>query len=196
MILIFALKDVLLLAIFFVVISLPLLEIFVLPVIKLGGILVCLRVSYVYAVNNMSNVIVIYGSNNRARVTQVFAIIGLLIILAFAFSEHKNYQERLVIRDICIQFGQALAQGEHKTAYNLMSPDYQQTYSFAQFIAREGREVWSCGPAGKYLVVAVQKGGTEASITHYPPGGLNVEIFFEKVNHQWYLTGKVRLFEL
>jgi hypothetical protein len=148
-----------------------------------------LGISYIYYVHNVDAA---WERTGRARVRLVFAAISLLIILAFTLSEYTRYRDRLAVRDVCLQFDQAIAQGEYDTAYELMSPNYRQTHSLVQFKAERGsRGCLGTRPNTQHLVVLYF--GGEAGVMNYPIApSLNTMILFEKVNRQWYLTGKVK----
>jgi hypothetical protein len=125
-------------------------------------------------------------------------MIGLLVVLAFVFSEYKNNQEELVIRDVCAQFDSAVRQRDYETAYEFMSPNYRQNHSLSQFIGGEfgegnisGGRI-TCEYRGKSVsVVLLHPRAKVASVIHTPFGSLNTEIFLRKVGDKWYFTGKI-----
>jgi len=146
----------------------------------LGGIVVCLTVSYIYIVKRRGN---------KTRVTLVYAIIGLLAISNYVFSEYRARQEEVVIRDICAQFNQAMTREDYETAYEFMLPDYRQTHSLAEF----KRDQWwfTCPP---FMTVSIRHPVTrKASISQ--GGSLRYVFFLEKLDHQWYFTGEYRAYQ-
>lgn len=171
----------------------PLIERFVFQVVTFGAITACLTISYIYIVNR---------SANKARVRLIYAFIGLMVALAFVFSEYENHQEKLAITDVCTQFDLAVAHRDYETAYEFMSPDYRQTHSLAQFIGGEfgegiavGRRVTCEYPHTRVTVVLLHPKAREASVTHTPMGSLIMEILLEKVGDRWYFTGEIRHFQ-
>ncbi|MAU00493.1 MAG: hypothetical protein CL608_25400 [Anaerolineaceae bacterium] len=161
---------------------------FSLQAVIFGGIIACLIVSYPHIVNR---------SANKVRVRLLYAIMGLLVVLAFVFSEYQNYQEKLVVSDVCTQFDSTVRRRDFETAYEFMSPSYRQTHSLAQFIAGEFGEGTgvggriTCEQRSKSVrVVLVHPSARKASVIRTPFGSLNTEIFLEKIGGSWYFTGK------
>lgn len=153
---------------------------FVLRAVILGGVVVCLAVPYIY---------VIKRSDNKTQVRQVFAIIGLLVLSVYVFSEHQTRREEQAIRDFCARFNAAIAQEAYETAYEFMSPDYQQTHSPAEFISDKRWFICS-----EYMRVSILHPITRtASINQ--GGSLRYVFFLEKVDHQWYFTGEYRVYQ-
>jgi hypothetical protein len=163
----------------------------ILQIFALGGIAACLTLSYFYFANK---------SANKGRVRVVYAGIGLLVALAFVFSEYQHQQEKLIIRDVCTQFDLAVAGRDYETAYEFMSPNYRQTHSLAQLITGAGSRL-TCGyPFNRptfsksVRVVLLHPRARNASVIHTPFGSLNTEILLEQVDGKWYLTGETRHF--
>lgn len=151
----------------------------VLRAIILGGIVVCMAVTYVYIAER---------SDNKTRIRQVYAIIGLLIFSAYVFSEYQTRQEEVAIRAICTQFDQAVVREDYETAYQFMLPDYRQTHSLAEFMASRR---FTCSP---YMGISILHPATrKASIIK--SGSLRYVFFLEKLDHQWYFTGEYRVFQ-
>jgi hypothetical protein len=146
----------------------------------LGGIVVCLAVSYIY---------VIKRSDNKTRVRQIYAIIGLLVLSVYVFSEHQTRQEEQAIRDFCARFNAAMAREAYETAYEFMSPDYRQTHSPAEFIS--DKRWFTCS---EYMRVSILHPVTRtASISQ--GGSLRYIISLKKVDHQWYFTGEYHVYQ-
>jgi hypothetical protein len=161
---------------------------FIFQAIIFAGITACLIASYIHIVKR---------GTNKVRVRLIYTMIGLLVVLAFVFSEVKNNQEKQVIRDVCAQFDIAVGYRDYETAYEFMSPDYRQNHSLAQFIEGKFEEGNSngvritCGHRYKSVtVLLLHPGARAASVTHTPFGSLNTEIFLRKVGDKWYFTGK------
>ena len=164
---------------------------FILQAVAFVGITACLTISYMIIVNR---------TTNKERVKLVYAVIGLLIALSFVFSEYQNHQEKLTIRDVCIQYDLAVGRNDFETAYEFMSPNYRQIHSLAQFTAGEGSRL-TCGYPSITLtfskslrVLLLYPKAREASVIQIPFGSLNTEILLEQVDGRWYLTGKTRSF--
>ena len=150
--------------------------------VTFGSITASLTASYIYIVNR---------SANKARVRLIYAVIRLLVAFAFVFAQYEHRHEQLTIRDICTQFDLAVGRRDYETAYELMSPDYRQTHSPAQFIDDYGRRI-TCRQRDKSIkVVLVHPGARNASVIRTPFGSLNTEIFLEKMGENWYFTGKI-----
>jgi hypothetical protein len=172
----------------------PLIQRFILQTAAFGGIITCLTISYIY---------IFKRSTDKGRVRLVYAIIGLLVALAFVFSEYNNHQEKLTIRDVCTQFDLAVARKDYETAYEFMSPNYRQTHSLAQFIGGWGGGVFgestsagrrvTCGQPlrGKIRVVLLHPKARKARVIYFPFGSLNLEVFLEQVDDKWYFTGEI-----
>ena len=165
---------------------------FILLAIILAGTVACLIASYRYLVKKGAN---------KVRARLYYAMVGLLIILAFVFLEAKTDQEKQVISDVCAQFDLAIGGGDYETAYGFMSPHYRQGHSLAQFMESKfvegngnGARI-TCGHRSKSVtVLLLHPGATAASITHTPLGSLNTEIILRRVDGQWFFTGNVRDF--
>lgn len=161
---------------------------FIFQAIIFAGITACLTASYNYIVKRGAN---------KVWVRLIYTMIGLLVALAFVFSEVKNNQEKQVIRDVCAQFDIAVGYRDYETAYEFMSPGYRQNHSLAQFIEGKFGEGNSngvritCGHRYKSVtVLLLHPGARAASVTYTPFGSLNTEIFLRKVGDKWYFTGK------
>lgn len=162
---------------------------FILRTTTLGGIIVCLAVSYTYIVKR---------SANRMRVRQIYVIISLLVVYVYifseyqavhVFSEYQKPQEEMAIRDVCARFEQAIAQEDFETAYEFMSPDYRQVHSLAKF-ERDYRG-FTCS---RYTRVSISYLATSRASMR-GGGSLIHATYLEKLNHQWYFTGEYRLFQ-
>lgn len=169
----------------------PLIERLILQAVAFGAITACLTFSYIYFVHKYAN---------KARVRLVYAIVGLLVAVTFVLTEYNYQQEKLTIRDVCNQFDFAIELKDYETAYELMSPNYRQTHSLAQFIAGEGSTL-KCGyPYNRpefsknVRILLLHSNAREASVIHTPFGSLNQEIILEQVDNKWYLTGEIRHF--
>lgn len=157
-----------------------------LQAVAFGSITACLAVTYIYIVNRGAN---------KARVRLIYAIIGLLVAFAFVFAEYKHHQEQMAIRDVCTQFDSTVRRRDYETAYELMSPNYRQTHSSAQFMEDYGRRI-TCEQRSKSVrVVLIHPRARKASVIRTPFGSLNTEIFLEKVGDNWYFTGKTGGFQ-
>jgi hypothetical protein len=169
----------------------PLIQRFVLQLIALGVITVCLTISYFYIVRK---------SAKKEWVRLAFVGIGLLVALAFVFSEDQHRQEKLIIKDVCTQFALAAAAKDYETGYQFMAPQYRQTHSLGQFIAGEDRTetcgypYFTPGFSSHTTVVLLHPKARNAGVINIPYGSLNSEILLEKVDGKWYLTGETRLF--
>ena len=153
---------------------------FILRAMTLGGIVVCLAVSYIYIVKR---------SDNKTQVRQVYAIIGLLVVSVYVFSEYQTRQEEMVIRDFCARFDEAMAREDYETAYEFMLPDYRQTHSLAE-IKRDQRW-YTCS---RYMRNTILHPATRKdSISQ--GGSLRYVFFLEKLDHQWYFTGEYRAYQ-
>lgn len=156
----------------------------ILQAVAFGLITICLTISYSYFVDRSTNI---------ARVRLVYAGIVLLVALSFVFEEYKYQQEKLLIRDVCIQFDLAVTGQDYETAYEFMSPNYQQTHSLAQFIAGEDR-ILTCGYSDTNdRVVLLHPIARNASV-YLPSGSFGWEVFLEQVDDKWHLTGETRGF--
>lgn len=126
-------------------------------------------------------------------VVLLFAAICLLGNLAFALLKPKIEEDRLAIVALCHQFDRAIAEEEYEAAYEMMSPDYRETYSLEQF---EDEAMYrSCLPPGKRPVVGVSTLRGKASIYGYPHGTLYAALLLEKVDGIWYFTGESRAYQ-
>lgn len=153
---------------------------FVLRAIIFGVVVVCLALSYIY---------VIKISQHKSRVGQVYAIIALLALSVYVFSEYQTRQEEQAIRVICARHNEAMTEGAYETAYELMSPDYRQTHSLAEFII--DKRWFTCSPNMNISILHPVTG--KASISQ--GGSLRRVISLEKKDHQWYFTGEARTYQ-
>ena len=153
---------------------------FILRAMTLGGIIVCLAVSYIYIVKR---------NENKTRVRQVYAIISLLVVSAYVFSEYQTRQNEMAIRDICTRFDQAVAREDYETADEFMLPDYRQTHSLAEF--KRDPRWFTCAPYMRISILHPVAG--KASISQ--GGSLRYVYFLEKLDHQWYFTGEYSLYQ-
>lgn len=153
---------------------------FILRAMILGGITISLALSYAY---------IIKRSDNKTRVRQVYAIIGLLVLSAYVFSDYQTRQEEYAIRAVCARHNEAMTRGDYETAYELMSPDYRQTHSLAQFII--DKRWFTCSPYMRLSIFHPTTG--KASIIQ--GGSLRRVISLEKIDHQWYFTGEIRTYQ-
>ena len=150
------------------------------------GIAFALVTSYRHAVTR---------TNAKSRVRQVYAITGLLIVSAFIFSWYEIYRAKLLIKNVCTQFDQAIEQRDYETAYEFMSPSYRQTHTIARFIEDDSWFWRNYEPCNKDYIVEVYIGAREAGIVPYPRASLIHKIILEQANGKWYFTGESRYFQ-